>query len=230
MAFPDTSTTFLPEGLFDHNPCVLDIWRQQNRRKMSFKYFNMWGSDEKFLTTVAQVWEQNISGITMFQVVRKMKMLKQGLKSINREAFANVEASARIAKVNLENIQLALQQDVNNRELLRQEMEAGLLFQAMDKARNAYLAHKAKTQWMEEGDANTHYFHSAIKSRRILNKVYAIRDTDGNQCVDERGIEGAFLDYYKKLLGTNKAVKRVHFPTVQRGRVLNDVQKQRLML
>ncbi|XP_074266949.1 uncharacterized protein LOC141590244 [Silene latifolia] len=74
----------------------------------------------------------------------------------------------------------------------------------MDKARNEFLAQKAKTLWLEEGDANTHYFHTAIKSRRIQNKVLSILDSDGKKCVEGGDIERAFLDYYKGLLGTNK--------------------------
>ncbi|XP_074301468.1 uncharacterized protein LOC141632860 [Silene latifolia] len=48
MLFPDCTSTFLPEGLFDHNPCVIDLWRTSEGRKRLIKYFNVWGRYEKF--------------------------------------------------------------------------------------------------------------------------------------------------------------------------------------
>ncbi|XP_074293468.1 uncharacterized protein LOC141620518 [Silene latifolia] len=46
--YPDKYAHFLPEGLFDHSPCLV---RSTNsvQGKSSFKYLNMWGSSKDFL-------------------------------------------------------------------------------------------------------------------------------------------------------------------------------------
>lgn len=47
------------------------------------------------------------------------------------------------------------------------------------KARMEYLAQKAKSAWIKEGDKNTSLFHKSIKVRRLRNQVYSIHDAPG---------------------------------------------------
>ncbi|XP_074298739.1 uncharacterized protein LOC141629667 [Silene latifolia] len=149
MAFPDMTATFLPEGLFDHNPCVIEPWSITDRKRSSFKYFNMWGRDEKFMTIVEAVWRTPINGITMFQIVRKLKLLKRELKELNKEAYSNVEAVARLAKIHLEQLQKQMQNDMGNCHLWDKEKHAAATYRELDKARTEFLAQKAKVQWAE---------------------------------------------------------------------------------
>ncbi|XP_074300652.1 uncharacterized protein LOC141631951 [Silene latifolia] len=176
LAFPEMTATFLPEGLFDHNPCIMALWSTPEKKNNSLKYFNMWGQDEKFIGIVEDVWRRQIDGIPMFQIVRKLKMLRKDLKELNKEAFSNVEAAARLAKIQLESIQLQMQEDMTNTHLWEQESGAANTYRQLDTARPAFLTQKAKVQWDEEGDNNTHYFHCAIKIRTMKNKVLAIQD------------------------------------------------------
>ncbi|XP_074277489.1 uncharacterized protein LOC141601119 [Silene latifolia] len=188
MEFPDMVTTFLPEGLFDHSPRVMDLWKNNARKRNGFKYFNMLGRDSNFLTII----------------VRKLKVLKKELRALNRDGFANIKAAARIAKVNLEQLQEKMHSDIGNANIQEQERADALVYMDLDSARNEFLAQKSKVQCLEEGDDNTHLFHSAIKSRRMQNKVLDIEDIHGFHHVEPTGIETAFLEYYKKFLGTSK--------------------------
>ncbi|XP_074266953.1 uncharacterized protein LOC141590248 [Silene latifolia] len=54
---PEGTITFLPEGLYDHSPCLIECWNVQIRQKSSFKYFNMWGKHEQFKEIVKKVWQ-----------------------------------------------------------------------------------------------------------------------------------------------------------------------------
>ncbi|XP_074299652.1 uncharacterized protein LOC141630798 [Silene latifolia] len=53
---PASSISFLPEGLYDHSLCVLDLWQDGVKPKTSFHCFNMWGKSEDFLSIMAEVW------------------------------------------------------------------------------------------------------------------------------------------------------------------------------
>ncbi|KAL9227740.1 hypothetical protein vseg_003392 [Gypsophila vaccaria] len=44
---------FLPEGVFDHCPCLITLWDAGGHSPRAFKYFNMWSMATKFPTTVA---------------------------------------------------------------------------------------------------------------------------------------------------------------------------------
>ncbi|XP_074313921.1 uncharacterized protein LOC141649122 [Silene latifolia] len=52
LLYPDSTANFLPEGNFDHNPCVIDTTMEGNRGKSQFRYFNMWSFAPEFHMTV----------------------------------------------------------------------------------------------------------------------------------------------------------------------------------
>ncbi|XP_074290539.1 uncharacterized protein LOC141617253 [Silene latifolia] len=105
---------FLPEGLFDHSPCIIRLWEETDRKPSCFKYFNMWGKDERFHSTVMDVWQQHIRGCKSFQVVKKLKLLKYPLRQLNKEGFGDIINTAKVAQLLLEDIQKKLHQDPQN--------------------------------------------------------------------------------------------------------------------
>ncbi|KAK9750638.1 hypothetical protein RND81_02G209900 [Saponaria officinalis] len=149
--FPDSYGHFLPEGLFDHCPCVVQLFPDQSNSPRSFKYFNMWSMDEKFIQLVTGCWNIRIHGTPMYQLVQKTKNVKKELMTLNRGRFSDVENRYTIACKALESVQLNMQADIYSLEL-----------RATERALN--------TEWMKEGEENTAYFHSVIKQRRQVNK------------------------------------------------------------
>ncbi|XP_074265677.1 uncharacterized protein LOC141588121 [Silene latifolia] len=115
----------------------------------------------------------------MFQVVKKLKILKAPLKELNREYFGHVETAAHIAEVLLHDIQKKVHADPGNLMLQEEEKQAAQSFSELEEARRSFLAQKAKMQWLNNGDDNTHYFHCSIKARRRSNKVLRIKDMQG---------------------------------------------------
>ncbi|XP_074300817.1 uncharacterized protein LOC141632141 [Silene latifolia] len=121
--FPDLYTHFLPEGYFDHSPCLIGS-NQRMKGKNSFKYFNMWGSSKDFLNIVRQVWLQNIWGSPMYRLVNKLKCLKPELLELNRDGFSDIEQNTSILQKKVEGLQKQLGQDPTNLALIQQEYEA----------------------------------------------------------------------------------------------------------
>ncbi|XP_074305422.1 uncharacterized protein LOC141640587 [Silene latifolia] len=93
---------FHVEGCFDHTPFLIQRVCDMGQRKGSFKYFNMWSAAEQFIPCVSQAWGSRVAGTPMFRFVRKLKLLKQPLKQLNRELFADVENNAMRAWQHLE--------------------------------------------------------------------------------------------------------------------------------
>ncbi|XP_074318700.1 uncharacterized protein LOC141655522 [Silene latifolia] len=182
---PSGTVTFLPEGLYDHSPCLMELWHSFPRQKSRFMYFNMWGKDDQFLSIVQQVWGTSISGCLSYQVARKLKLLKGPLKKLNREGYGDIVTSAQVAKMFLEDIQGKLHQDPTNFLLMAEERIASKSYKDLEAAKTSYLAQKAKALSLNNADENTHYFHSTIKARRAMNKVLSIQDVNG-RCVVKR--------------------------------------------
>ncbi|XP_074305769.1 uncharacterized protein LOC141640990 [Silene latifolia] len=146
-------------------------WESQH----SFKYFNMWSDAPNFIDTVKSYWSQQIDGTKMFRVVKKLKALKGGLKNLNKECFSDIELNASKASHTLEEIQLQLQDNYDNPDLITLELQALDEVRFWTKARDSFLQQKAKTQWIDEGDSNTLYFHNVIKRRCPRNKIVRLK-------------------------------------------------------
>ncbi|XP_074266623.1 uncharacterized protein LOC141589901 [Silene latifolia] len=218
---PTGSVTFLPEGLYDHSPCLIELGADIDRRKGNFKYFNMWGKPTEFKSIVNDVWRQSIAGCCMFQVVKKLKALKHPLKKLNNSRYGDIENSALVAKMLLETIQKQLHNDPRNVLLQDEERIAAESYKQLDAARLLFLAQKAKAQWVNFADDNTRYFHSTIKARRAQNKVLRIHDMNGVNCTEVNAIEHAFVEYYQALLGSSTKVTPVCRAVVKHGKVVS---------
>lgn len=102
-------------------------------------------------------------------------------------------------------------------------------YQRLNKARMSYLQQRAKAEWLKGGDENTCYFHACLKKRRMHNQVYRIQNVDGEWKDDNQGIEEAFVQYYKSLLGTDDSSQcKVSESIIKEGPLLSDLQQQNL--
>ncbi|XP_074290319.1 uncharacterized protein LOC141617049 [Silene latifolia] len=201
--FPESFANFLPEGVYDHCPCLIQLESNDKTRNIPFRYFNMWAKSPEFLGIITKHWNAPIYGTPMYKVVNRMKAMKSDLKQLNRDNFHDVEKNAQIMLMTLHSIQTELQTRPLDPQLIEAEKVAADGFKVLDEARTSFLAQKAKVSWLEEGDDNTAFFHSAIKKRRIANKVMQIEDQNGIVHTQIQGINDAFESYYKQILGTS---------------------------
>ncbi|XP_074266000.1 uncharacterized protein LOC141588456 [Silene latifolia] len=221
---------FLPEGHFDHCPCLVTKRDTGGRLNRPFKYLNMWSSALGFLNCVKEVWSQWISGTKMYQVVRKLKLLKPELKRINKDHYSDVENNADISQIRLSQIQKLLVTKLGDEVLMQQEYEAHQVSIKLQKAKMEFLKQKAKAHWIKEWDANSAYFHSVIKARRNKHFIYQIKDHKDHLYTDKAGIQKAFLEYYQMLLGSKARSSRVKVSIVQKGNICNDQHKAALLM
>ncbi|XP_074298901.1 uncharacterized protein LOC141629876 [Silene latifolia] len=177
--FPEMHAHFHPEGIMDHNPCVVSNIKLEGKKYASFKYFNMWSDAPGFHDKVHEIWNQHVEGSAMFRVCKKLRALKPVLKSLNRECCSDVEINATKAILLLEELQIQLQEDPTNQNLIAQEVAASTDVHYWSKARDSFLQQKAKSNWLADGDNNTALFHNAIKKRCLRNKVIQVENLSG---------------------------------------------------
>ncbi|XP_074290907.1 uncharacterized protein LOC141617632 [Silene latifolia] len=125
--YTDAYASFLPKGLFDHNPIV----------------------------------------------VSKLKSLKKPLRELNRHRFSDIEKSVHMARALLDDLQ--------------------------------------------------------IRAQQLRNFVLQLKDMNGVLQSGFEGIEDAFLNYYKSLLGESKITANVHLPTVRAGKLITACHSQGLL-
>ncbi|XP_074303188.1 uncharacterized protein LOC141637598 [Silene latifolia] len=170
--FPDCFANFLPEGLFDHCPCVISFQEERERKGSPFKYFNMWSLVDDFLRVVETHWKKTVNGNPMFQVTQKLKTLKHSLKQLDRHNFSDIENITHVTEVALEGFQKKLRLDPLNQEICNAEYACSQELRFLKTACTQYLQQKSKENWMDEGDSNSAFFHASIKHRIMKNRVY----------------------------------------------------------
>ncbi|XP_074305780.1 uncharacterized protein LOC141641001 [Silene latifolia] len=229
QAFPDCSAHFLPEGLFDHCPCIIQFQEESKRKGVPFKYINMWPMVEEFKEVGANQWGAFVQGTPMFKVTRKLKMLKSKLKQLNKDNFSDIENITQVSEIALKEFHRKLIKDPLNKELCDSEALCAKELHFLKQARSQYLLQKSKENWMKDGDDNIAFYHASIKHRRMRNRVYQVKNQEGLLCKQQSDIQYAFEDFYKGLLGSSKSLVPINFEIVSKGNCLTDLHQDILL-
>lgn len=90
MNFPTAAAQFLPKGMFNRSPILINVCPQQDVSIRPFKYFHMWSLASCFLLKINDYWRADIRGSKMFKLVQKMKSIKQTLKKLNSYGYLDI--------------------------------------------------------------------------------------------------------------------------------------------
>ncbi|XP_074266272.1 uncharacterized protein LOC141588744 [Silene latifolia] len=103
--FPEAFANFMPEGIFDHCPCVVQFGAATQRKHASFKYYNMWSLFSGFTQIVGSHWDDQIDGTPIFKLITNLKKVKRPLKDINKENFHDIEHTTSLTLMALTQLQ-----------------------------------------------------------------------------------------------------------------------------
>lgn len=137
----------------------------------------MWSLTPDYKEKVKQGWRITKKGTKMYELVGKLNSLKSKLRQLNKEKFSQIEKQTDQVQEELMICQQRLQQKPLNRQLQEEETSLIRKYKRLKDARNQYLSQKSKVKWFEQGDLNTKYFHSMMKARRNVNRVFSITNS-----------------------------------------------------
>ncbi|GKC74586.1 RNA-directed DNA polymerase, eukaryota, reverse transcriptase zinc-binding domain protein [Tanacetum coccineum] len=112
---------FLPYATSDHSPAILVIPEVVVRRCRSFRFMNFLTDKKGFLDAVKDNWNILVKGYAMYVLVKRLKHLKNHMRSLNREN-GNVFDKAKVLKDELTRVQECLDKDHLNASLREEEM------------------------------------------------------------------------------------------------------------
>ncbi|XP_074290821.1 uncharacterized protein LOC141617527 [Silene latifolia] len=133
LLYPDSKAYFMNEGNFDHCPCIVSRKPDIPARKPSFRYFNMWSLDPQFMEIIQHEWNRTVVGVKMYQVVTKLRNLKKPLKLLNKNKFSDVERTADMSRLILDDLQTQLHQNPHDNQLSLAEREAADSYATLQK-------------------------------------------------------------------------------------------------
>ncbi|XP_059663374.1 uncharacterized protein LOC132309039 [Cornus florida] len=139
----------------------------------------------------------------MFQVVSKLKNLKQPLKSKFAKPMSSLKEEIQSAKASLSSCQLALDSALDNQALRTQEKHLLHSYTSLKLTEEKNCQQKSRIQWLKCGDSNTSYFYKFIASRNNRNKIAFISSSDGTLLKTEAAIKNEIVSYFHLCLGMN---------------------------
>ncbi|KAL9690006.1 hypothetical protein QQ045_010399 [Rhodiola kirilowii] len=107
-----------------------------------------------------------------------------------------------------------------DRELCVDERRLALEFRKIKYNQLLFNKQRSNAQWIKEGDANTKFFHSLLKSRRIRNSINQVTLQDGSISTDSGSIKHEFSVYFRELLGQTRECCPVDPAVVTQGPVV----------
>ncbi|XP_010666428.1 uncharacterized protein LOC104883583 [Beta vulgaris subsp. vulgaris] len=185
---------------------------------------------EDFATIVSNVWQQQVQGTKIFQVVSKLMLLKKEFKILNKTQYGDVSVQDALTYNTMIEARKVLHNHPEDMRLRRQEKEAREAYHVAHRNYTSFLSKKAKVRWLTEGDDNTKHFHQSIKLRRVHNRINTIRKEDGSWANTSDEVLEAFVEYYQSLLGSRNAVKKIEPTIIAKGSVLSTQQQMELTL
>ncbi|XP_019262934.1 PREDICTED: uncharacterized protein LOC109240719 [Nicotiana attenuata] len=227
---PVVQATYLVEGISDHCPLRISKDTGRGKRARAFKFCNVWDLHPQFKEVVIQGWQQQVAGYSMFQVVKKLKLLKKALKKLNQQHFRNILTEAEEDRAALNQVQNRLHSDPSNKALQEQEIAMYQKFRNSSYLAEMFLLQRSKARWIKLGDDNTRYFYSVIRHKRLQQAMTQIKDQHGELATDNVSIANVLVDYYETMLGREGRRRAKAFHSfLKNGTTLNSTQQMELI-
>jgi exonuclease III len=190
--FPGAVLENLPAPSSDHYPIMLlcEPCVRQTRNHSRFKFENAWLIDPDFKSFVNSTW--NSYGNS--PIVDKLELCAADLSTWSRNHFHHLKRDIDKCRNQLEAMRVQVDSEnitcFNN---LRNRMNR-LLIQE-----DAFWRQRAKTHWLRDGDLNTKFFHAAASSRRKVNRITSLIDSNNIRVTDEEQLSVVAKDYFSNL-------------------------------
>jgi hypothetical protein len=102
------SVSTLTKHTSDHYPLLLNLKLSNTPFVSQFKFLRMWTLHPECDSLVKDRWNTEFVGCPMYILTRKLKLLKEKLKSWNKETFGNVHDYVTTAETKLQQIGMSV--------------------------------------------------------------------------------------------------------------------------
>ncbi|XP_059625377.1 uncharacterized protein LOC132268563 [Cornus florida] len=156
--FPLSECTFLPPNISDYSPILVNLDLATPRRQVPFRFFNAWFTHPIFHSTVHKVWSKFIKGTAMFQVVQKLNLLKQELRSKCKKEISEIDSKLQAVRMELNACQRDLENTPDDHSLRELEKILTNELLRLGYIQEDTLRQKSRMSWLKLGDCNSSFF------------------------------------------------------------------------
>uniref|UniRef100_A0A2N9FK76 Reverse transcriptase domain-containing protein n=1 Tax=Fagus sylvatica TaxID=28930 RepID=A0A2N9FK76_FAGSY len=197
--FPNATVNHITFVNSDHMALLMDMTpcQQQPRRKKHkmFRFDHTWIREEGCEDAIAEAWQLDCVGTSMFRLVHKIKQCRLQLI---RWSQSQVRVTPRLIekkKCHLQALEKQRPEVYNAREVnsVRREL-CGLM-----KQEETFWRQRSRVAWLHGGDNNSKYFHECASQRKRTNTIHGLRDSTQTWQTDPGVMENIAVEYFQSL-------------------------------
>lgn len=149
----------------DHSLIIFKFRNPNHSAIRYFRFLNFWTKQGDYLNLVENIWNTDIQENGQWVLQQKLKVVAKGLSAWSRDTIGDIFASV---KQKDEKVGLLEQiYEDNNTDSNRQSIhKAQAKYTRWLKMQDSILKQKARIRWVDEGDTNSKYFYSVIKTKK----------------------------------------------------------------
>ncbi|KAL5721690.1 hypothetical protein ACHQM5_005303 [Ranunculus cassubicifolius] len=204
--FPNAKTTNLPiiKSKSDHGPIVIRLNPTQNGGPKQFHFQSMWMDRPDCVSLVKKSWNFTPQGSNPYKFCKKLKTIKENVKSWNRSTFGNIHNKIRDLNVQIEALQKNTSYNVEAEDNLQRDLaDATNLQEKMWRDKSRVLKIKCD-------GTNSRYFHLSTLGRRGRLNISRIKNNAGVWTEGEDNIKEIVVNHFKELFSTSEPEVKLH--------------------
>jgi len=195
--FADSQAHHLPRTHADHYPFLLTLSPLTNlKRDNFFRFETMWATHPYLQQIICNWWDgdNNIH----FSIVNFQKKVTEW----NYTTFGNIFCKKRKIMKRLKGIQKSSNYAYNSFLI---QLEDSLIkeYNHLLWIEEEFWKLKSRVNWLNEGDANTRFFHTTTLNRRRRNRIVNVLSEEGKWIYNQNEIKISTFNYFNKLFYTS---------------------------
>ncbi|GKU89286.1 hypothetical protein SLEP1_g3443 [Rubroshorea leprosula] len=172
--FPELIQKGLKRDIFYHCSIVL-ISSSMDWGPKPFRSLDCWLELKEFSSFVQEKWSSYIvEGWEGFKLKEKFKLLKNDLKKWNKEVFGHIDRKMEEIRDEIKKLDDKAENGVLSSSEIEQRQTCFQQFWEWCSRKDSLLFQKSRQKWLQEGDANSKFFHGCIAKRRKSNGIDGI--------------------------------------------------------
>lgn len=204
--FPLTMARSLVRVGSDHNLIMVELEKTSVKTGMNFRFDPTWLTQEGFKEWVIKKWPDRKKAHILDHWACQGNLLRRFMRgwAKNRMSEWRKERDNLTTEIQKIEEEAEIGQIDPDRWKLRYELEEKLVKIYHDE--EIYWQRRSGEKWVNEGDANTTFFHGVANGRKRKTTIVTL-DNDGVEISDPQDIKKHIYDFYKSLFGTEQAPK-----------------------
>ncbi|VFQ69366.1 unnamed protein product [Cuscuta campestris] len=200
-AFNEINLTHLSKTTSYQKPLLIQCKQEGFKGPKPFRFLNVWTTHHSFLEVVSNYWAHSprIGGMTGF--ASKLKGLKPVLAHWSKNHFGNIFKEVKDNKIKASRAQEDFENDPTEEKRAQANLASANLILSLNKEVD-FWKQKANIKWMSEGDCNSKFFHSFVKSKRRKLAIKTIHDDQGNILTTQEDICREAIHYFSNCYTT----------------------------